>query len=143
MKFLTLLLILIPATVFAQSDSLSLQCPLNDAVIKRQKGDYKYNTPDVLVLVVSQTDTIAKASIDGKISSVVRNNDGGYDIVMYHKKYYIWYTGVTKPMVAKGAVVKKGQAIGFIPVGKELEFLLYDDETPVDPAKHLLCGDRQ
>jgi hypothetical protein len=125
--------------VFAQKDSLILNCPMNDAIMRNQKGDYKFNAPDMLVVIVSKTDTAARACISGKVSSVVRNTEGSYDVVMFYKKYNIWYSGITKPLVIKGAMVKAGQPLGLVPPGNELEFLLYKEDTPVNPREFLLC----
>jgi len=125
--------------LFAQKDTLSLNCPMNDAIMRNQKGDYKFNAPDMLVVIVSKTDTAARACIGGKVSSVVRNADGNYDVVMFYKKYYMWYSGITKPFVTKGLIVKAGQPLGLVPQGNELEFLLYKDEKPINPREYLSC----
>jgi murein DD-endopeptidase MepM/ murein hydrolase activator NlpD len=125
--------------LLAQKDTLNLSCPMNDAIMRNQKGDYKFNAPDMLVVIVSKTDTAARACIDGKVTSVARNAEGNYDVVMFFKKYYMWYSGITKPLVAKGSVVKAGQPLGLVPPGNELEFLLYKEDTPINPRQFLLC----
>lgn len=125
--------------LLAQKDTLSLNCPMNDAIMGNQKGDYKFNVPDMLVVIVSKTDTAARACIDGKVTNVVRNAEGNFDVVMFYKKYYMWYSGITKPFVAKGAVVKVGQPLGLVPPGNELEFLLYKEDTPINPREFLSC----
>jgi murein DD-endopeptidase MepM/ murein hydrolase activator NlpD len=125
--------------IYAQKDTLQLNCPMNNAIMRNQKGDYKFNAPDMLVVIVSTTDTAARACIDGKVTSVVRNAEGSYDVVMFYRKYYMWYSGITKALVAKGQVVKVGQPLGMVPPGNELEFLLYKEDTPVNPREFLSC----
>jgi hypothetical protein len=49
--------------MFAQKDSLKLSCPMFDAVMKTPKGSYKFNQSDMKVVIVSSTDTAARASI--------------------------------------------------------------------------------
>ena len=93
----------------------------------------------MLVVIVSKTDTAARACIGGKVSSVARNAEGNYDVVMFFKNYYMWYSGITKPLVAKGALVKPGQPLGLVPPGNELEFLLYKEDTPINPRQFLSC----
>ena len=131
--------ILLGTLVFAQKDSLRLSCPMFDAVMKTQKGSYKFNQPDMKVVIVSSTDTAARASIRGRISNVTLNDEGTYDVVMYFRDYYLWYTGITKASVKKGEVVKLGQVLGLIKPGNELEFLLFKNQEPLDPRKFLDC----
>jgi hypothetical protein len=70
---------------------------------------------------------------------VTLNDEGTYDVVMYFRDFYIWYTGITKPFVRKGEVVKLGQPMGLIKPGSELEFLLFKNQEPLDPRKFLDC----
>ena len=138
--FLVSVTIFFSLLVIAQKDTLTLSCPMNDAIMRNQKGDYKFNAPDMLVVVVSKSDTAARACISGKVSSVVRNAEASYDIIMYYKEYNMWYSGITKPLVAKGAVVKAGQPLGMVPTGHELEFLLYKEDLPINPREFLTCN---
>ena len=131
--------ILLGTMLFAQKDSLRLSCPMFGAVMKDPKGSYKFNQADMKVIIVSTTDTAARASIGGRISNVVLNEDGKYDVVMYFRDFYIWYSGLTKSFVRKGEVVKQGQLLGLMKPGNELEFLLYKNEQPLDPRKYLDC----
>jgi murein DD-endopeptidase MepM/ murein hydrolase activator NlpD len=135
----SLVSILLGTVAFAQKDSLRLSCPMFDAVMKTQKGSYKFNQPDMKVVIVSSTDTAARASIGGRISNVTLNDEGTYDVVIYYRDFYMWYTGITKPLVRKGEVVKLGQVLGLIKPGNELEFLLFKNQEPLDPRKFLDC----
>ena len=131
--------VLLGTIAFSQKDSLHLSCPMFDAVMKTQKGSYKFNLPDLKVVIVSSTDTAARAPIDGRISNVALNDEHTYDVVMYFRDFYMWYTGFSKLLVKKGDVVRRGQILGLIKPGTELEFLLYKNEKPLDPRKYLDC----
>ena len=131
--------ILLGTIMYAQKDSLRLSCPMFNAVMKTQKGSYKFNQPDMKVVIISSTDTAARASIGGRISNVTLNEEGTYDVVMYFKDFYLWYTGIAKPSVRKGEVVKLGQVLGSIKPGNELEFLLFKNQEPLDPRRFLDC----
>jgi len=62
-----------------------------------------------------------------------------YDIVIYKGDFYFWYSGVAKPLVTRGQVVKAGQTIGTYSFGTELEFRMFKDEEPMDPRNMLEC----
>jgi hypothetical protein len=124
----------------AQKANLQLTCPLADAEITPpSKNSIQWNEPDMCIVIKSKPDTLAKACHDGKVSNVQMNDEGTYDIVFYYQNYYFWYTGVTKPLVRRNDVVKAGQPLGVLPSTGQLELLMFEFETPLDPMKYLNC----
>lgn len=131
---------IIPSILFAQNDSIWLKCPLEEAiVVPPPKNVMKFDQPDLCIVLVSIPDTTVKAVVGGRVSNVVQNDDGKWDIVFYYRDYYFWYSGLSKPLVRRGDNLKAGQAMGYISVGTKLEFLMYDFETPIDPIRFLEC----
>ncbi len=124
----------------AQKDSIWLKCPLDDAlVVPPPKNIMRYDEPDLCIVLVSIPDTTVKAVISGRVSNVIKNEDGKWDVVFYHKDYYFWYSGLLHSMVKRGDNVMTGQPLGTIPMGGKLEFLMFNFETPMDPVKYLDC----
>ena len=99
----------------------------------------KFDEPDLCIVLVSIPDTTVKAVITGRVSNVVQNDDGNWDVVFYYRDYYFWYAGLSKALVRRGDNVKTGQPLGYIPIGGKLEFLMYNFETPVHPVKYPDC----
>ena len=131
----------ISMALFAQKDSLQLSCPLNNIIIKdpNKTGPYHYDQPDRKLILVSPTDTSFLSPVDGKIFSISMGDEKKYEIVMYYRDYYIWIIGVTKPVVKRNQVVKRGQQLARISPNEEIEFLLFKNDTPLDPRGYLEC----
>lgn len=131
---------LLPVTLLAQKDSIWLQCPLEEAmVVPPPKNIMRFDEPDLCIVLVSIPDTTVKACITGRVTNVVQNDDGKWDVVFYYRDYYFWYSGLSKAIVRRNENVKTGQTIGYINTGGKLEFLMYNFETPMDPVKYLDC----
>ena len=139
MRPLFILLLFAPFCAEAQKDSLKLVCPMQNAVLKSSKGAYKLNQPDMKIIFTSKTDTAFRAVIEGTVYNVSKGDENKYEVIMYHKDYYIWVIGIKKPLVKKGDNVIVGQMIGMVPPGDEIEFLLFKDELPLDPRLYLDC----
>lgn len=132
--------LLLPATLLAQKDSIWLKCPLEEAmVVPPPKNIMRFDEPDLCIVLVSVPDTTVKACITGRVTNVVQNDDGKWDVVFYYKDYYFWYSGLSKVIVRRNDNLKTGQSIGYIDPGGKLEFLMYNFETPMDPVKYLDC----
>ncbi len=132
--------LLLPATLLAQKDSIWLKCPLEEAmVVPPPKNIMRFDEPDLCIVLVSVPDTTVKACITGRVTNVVQNDDGKWDVVFYYKDYYFWYSGLSKAIVRRNDNLKTGQSIGYIDPGGKLEFLMYNFETPMDPVKYLDC----
>ena len=136
----------LPLSLLAQSDSIRLVCPLNEAtVVPPPKNAIRYDPPDLCIVLVSKPDTIVKACIDGRITNVEQNDEGSWDVVFFYKhkasnkEYYFWYSGMKKAIVKRNDFIKAGQAIGFIVPGEKIEMLMYQFETQLDPTKYLDC----
>lgn len=133
--------ILFSSSLFAQQDSVWLHCPLDQAiVVPPPKNIMKFDEPDLCIVLVSIPDTVVKAVVTGRVSNVVQNDDGKWDVVFYYRDYYFWYSGLSKPLVRRGDNLKTGQPVGYIPVGGNLEFLMYNFETPMNPVRFLSCN---
>ena len=142
LKYLYLLVICFPLILTAQKKDLpQLACFLTDAVQHaREKAAINVAQPEPKIILSSMTDSLVKACIDATISNVQKDEEGKWEIVFYHKDYWFWLSGITKPSVRKDEKVKTGDAIGILQSGQKLELLLYDFETPIDPKKYMACG---
>ena len=137
--------LLLPYNLMAQSDSIRLTCPLNEAVVvPPPKNAIKYDPPDLCIVLTSVPDTIVKACTNARVTNVVQSEeeDGKWEVVIFckykNKEYYFWYTGLEKVIVKKNEALKEGQTLGFIKPSGRIELLMYDFETPVDPTKFLV-----
>lgn len=129
-----------PAPPQKKIDTLRLSCPLaKGKILALPKDGYRFKD-DLKAVIKSTTDTLFLAPVDGKIDLITRGDGGKYEIVMHYFNYNIWITGISEMMVKKNDKMKKGQAIGKIKPGDEVEILLFDDEEPVDPVKYLECS---
>lgn len=136
---------LLPSVLLAQRDSIHLTCPLNDAtVVVPPINQILYDEPDYCITLIS-SDRVVKAVTNGKITNVVNSEeDGRWEVVfcskLNNKEYYFWYSGMKKVLVRRTDVIIKGQAIGYLQPGEKIDILMYEFETPVDPAKYLDCN---
>lgn len=123
-----------------RKDSLGvLTCPLNGGYQPAQsRQTYEYDKPPLNIILTSATDSVVRASIDGVVSKVQRGEEG-YEIVFYHNDYWFWYSGISKTAVRANQKIKAGDALGYIEPGQQIELLIYDFETPIDPKKYLDC----
>ena len=150
---LSLLLLFIMADSFAQNQSSArrraaqkkdtlrvLSCPLNDAVEPPPpKLAYGYGKQEGSVTLTSASDTMVKACTDATVSKIQQDAEGKWEVVLFYNDYWFWYSGVSKVLVKRNQVLKSGDTIGIIQPGQEMELLLYDFETPIDPKKYLDC----
>lgn len=130
--------------ISAQTDSLRLLCPLNDAtVVPPPKNALKMDETDLCIVLISVPDTVVKAVGGGRITNVEFTEENGSGVVLFSringKEYYFWYTGMNQLLVKRNSVVKAGQPLGYISPGSKIELTMYEFETPVDPLKHLDC----
>ena len=144
LRLMGLILILIPATLPAQSDSIRLACPLDEAVVvPPPKNAIHYDPPDLCVVLMSKPDTTVKAVINARVTNVEVDEEGKYGVVLFAKlrgkDYYFWYTGLSRAVVSRNSMVKVGQPLGFVCSGEKIEMLMFQFETPVDPSKYLDC----
>jgi hypothetical protein len=128
-----------PAPKEKRIDSLKLLCPIPGAVAQSPSDQGAGYKGDLKVSFKSVSDTLFLAPVDGKIDLITMGEGGKYEIVMHYYNYNIWFTGISKLLVKKNDMPKKGQPIGTINPGDEVELLLFDDEEPVDPKKYLDC----
>ena len=110
---------LLPGFLAAQSDSIRLACPLEEAiVVPPPKNAIHYDPPDLCVVLMSKPDTIVKAVINARVTNVEVDEEGKYGVVLFAKirgkDYYFWYTGLSKTIVSRNNVVKVGQPIGHV-----------------------------
>ncbi|HQV05681.1 MAG: M23 family metallopeptidase [Chitinophagaceae bacterium] len=131
----------LPMSLLAQKkDSVWLRCPLDEAVVvPPPKNVMQFDEPDLCIVLVSVPDTTVKAVVTGRVSNVVQNDDGKWDVVYYYRDFYFWYAGLSKVFVKRGNNVKTGDPLGTISKGGKLEFLMYNFETPMDPVRYLDC----
>jgi hypothetical protein len=133
--------------ISAQSDSIRLACPLDQAIIiPPNKNAMHYDPPDLCIVLTSMPDTVVKACINGRITNVEQNDEGSWDVVFFmkdykkNKDYYFWYIGLKNVIVRRNDNVKTGQAIGYIASGEKIEMLMYQFETQVDPSRYMDCS---
>lgn len=145
-KVALVMAILFPSALVAQSDSIRILCPLNEAVVvPPPKNAMKYDIEDLCIVLTSIPDSVVKACATARVTNVVQNPDdhNKWEVVIFTKhkgkEYYFWYTGLESVFVRRNESIKQGQALGNIKPGGKIEFLMYDFETQVDPTKHLDC----
>ncbi len=128
----------------AQTDSLRLICPLDDAtVIPPPKNTMKYDIEDLCIVLISRPDSVVKAIGGGRVTNIEFTDETANGLVLFSringKDYYFWYTGLNKLLVKKNQTVKIGQPIGYVTPGERIELIMYEFETQIDPLKHLSC----
>lgn len=140
-KICFLALYLLPFSLLAQKkDSLSLICPLNEAVEPpAEKQPYSLGVQELKIVLTSASDTMVKACSAGTVTNVMKDEDGTWVVMINSAKYYFLYSGITRTSVLKGLKVKRGDSIGYLNNGARLTFQLYDFETPLDPKKYVSC----
>lgn len=131
-------LLLAPAAAFAQVN-LKLTCPLEHSNGREPKEAYSWEPKDLRVIMVSSADSIVRSCYEARVSNLNPTEDGLYEMVIYYKNYYFWYSGIAGPIVKVGSKVTAGQALGTYKPGTELEFRMFKDEDPVDPRNLLEC----
>ena len=96
LRLMGLILILIPATLPAQSDSIRLACPLDEAVVvPPPKNAIHYDPPDLCVVLMSKPDTTVKAVINARVTNVevdkgyASYQDLGEGVFKLHKIYVL------------------------------------------------------
>ena len=145
LRFAGIILVLIsPVLLRAQTDSIRLACPLEDAiVVPPPKNAIRYDPPDLCIVLMSKPDTVVKSVINARVTNTEIDEEGKHGVVMFAKikgkDYYFWYTGMSRTAVRRNDNVKLGQAIGYIAPGDKIEMLMFQFETPVDPTKYLDC----
>lgn len=128
-----------PAPPQKKIDSLKLACPVAGGVVKAPSDTTAYKGDMKVIIKCGKADSVFVAPVDGKIDLITMSEGGKSEIVMHYYNYNIWFTGISKSLVRKNDTIKKGQPIGKINPGDEVELLLFDDEEPVDPKKYLSC----
>jgi hypothetical protein len=117
----------------------SLGCPLLKGIMHTPSQEGYGYKGDLKMIITSATDTLLLAPVDGKVDLITIGEGGKYEIVMHHNDYNIWLTGIGQVLAKKNDLLKKGQILGHIKPGDEIEFLFFNDEEPVDPGKWLDC----
>jgi Peptidase family M23 len=144
-KLCYILSFLLPFDLMAQKVEFRLSCPLNDAVVvPPPKNAIKYSEQDYCIVLVSKnSDTVVKAVYEGKVTNVEFTDETKNGVVIYsrinNKDYYFWYTGLNKLLVKRNDKINAGQGLGYISPGDQIELLMFQFETPVDPIKYLDC----
>jgi hypothetical protein len=128
-----------PAPPQKKIDSLKLSCPVTGGIMQSPSDKGVGYKGDVKVIIKNSSDSLFLAPVDGKIDLITMGEGGKNEIVMHYYNYNIWFIGISKSLVRKNDTIKKGQPIGRITPGDEVELLLFDDEEPVDPKKYLKC----
>lgn len=134
---------MLPSELFSQTnneEAPSFACPLLQATRHADSASMRYAGSEERKLIISSaTDSLVKSCADGVISAVQREPDGTYEIVYNYEDFWFWISGIQQPMVRAQQRIKKGQSIGKLTPGAKLEILLFDFETPADPAEYMEC----
>ncbi len=141
---LVVLLYGMPEKILAQTDSIRLLCPLNDAIIvPPPKNTMQYSETDLCIVLQSIPDTVVKSIGVGRVTNVEFTEETKNGVVLFvkikGKDYYFWYTGMNKLLVRRNDIVKLGQPLGYISPGGKIELIMYEFETQIDPIKFLDC----
>jgi hypothetical protein len=116
-----------------------LICPFEKGMGLEPTEPYRWDQPDMKIIMVSKTDTVVRSCMDAKVSLIQPAEDGSYELVIYYKEYYFWYTGLGKVWVKKNQNIKAGEILGIYTPGHELEFRMFNNEEPMDPRRYLQC----
>ena len=116
-----------------------LVCPFEWGIGREAKEAYSWDSQDMKVSMISKEDTVVRSCIDAKVSNIQPSEEGRYEIVIYYKDYYFWYSGVSKALVKINQSVKSGEVLATYTKGQELEFRMFKDEEMMDPRKFLEC----
>jgi hypothetical protein len=117
-----------------------MQCPLNNAQEPApEKKPYSLGTDQPKLIITSATDTIAKACTAGTVTTILRDEDGRWEVMVNNKDYYFDYAGLSVLKVVKGQRLRPGDAVGVVKRSDKLEVMIYDFETPLDPRSLLNC----
>ncbi len=124
-----------------KKDSLdALICVVQQATeAPAEKLPYDPGMTELKLVISSQADTVARASIDGVISKVQRDDEGKTEIIYHHDDYWFWVSGITRADVRQNQRVAKGDKLGYVAAGDKIEIRIYDFETPLDPKKYMPC----
>lgn len=123
------------------ANELTFACLLNKAQLHVDSASIRmYGTEERKMIISSETDSLVKAPASGVVYTVQRDSDGSYDIVFSHEDFYFWLSGIQKPLVRARQNLEKGQPLGVLRTGAKLEILLFENETPADPAEYLPCA---
>ena len=142
LKYQLLMLLFLPVGVLAQkADTLKLACLLNDAIEPAmEKPAVNLGQKELKIVLASSTDTLVKSCADVVISTIQRDADDGTWVILFQQKnYWFWLSGLNKVVVRKDQKIKTGEVLGHLEIGKKIELLLYDFETPIDPKKYMNC----
>src|SRR5438046_1514877 len=118
-KLFLLLALLRVTGVNAQSDSIRLICPLNDAtIVPPPQNVIHYDEPDLCIVLQSIPDTLVKSVGNGRVTNTEFTDESKGGVVIFvkirGKDYYFWYTGMNKLLVKRNDVVKIGQPLGIV-----------------------------
>jgi hypothetical protein len=136
----TLLLLFLCGSIngMAQKDTFRLACPLTDAVEVFEKQPYSLGK-ELKIILSSPSDTTVKVGILGTVTNVQQDEERKWIVVVNYRKFYFWYSGITKVTVREEQKLKAGDVLGYIAPGGKLELHVFDFETPLDPKRYLDC----
>jgi hypothetical protein len=122
-----------------KKDSLVLACILQNPKQHKEKPAINLGQEELKVILSSPSDSTVKAPADIVISTITKDADGKWELVFYKKDYWFWLTGLTRVSVRKDQKLKAGETLGILKAGEQIELLLYDFETPLDPKRYMPC----
>ena len=135
-KFILLSLIIL--SLSANSQSFKITCPLVNAKEVFEKQAISYGK-ELKIILTSDADTTVNAGVDGIVTNVQRDDDGKMLVVFTYKKFYLWFSGISKATVVEKQKIKAGDIIGLTQPGDKITLRIFDFETPVDPKLYLDC----
>lgn len=125
-----------------QANKAKLPWPVDNGIVtlkfgRNKVGDYiDIDNPGLTIATPSAGVTV-KSVFDGEVSGIYNLGDG-MAITIRHGKYFTTYGNLSSVSVAKGTVVKTGQAIGRAGKdddgnGGQIDFILMIETRNVDP----------
>ncbi len=124
-----------------------LPWPVDNGILTMRFGSNKientlltFDNPGITISTPSSGVTV-KSVFDGEVSGIYNMGDG-MAITIRHGKYFTTYSNLSSVSVAKGAIVKTGQAIGRAGKddegdGGQIDFILMIETKNVDPMPWL------
>jgi murein hydrolase activator len=124
-----------------------LPWPVDNGIVTLRFGSNKientlltFDNPGITIATPSSGVTV-KSVFDGEVSGIYNMGDG-MAITIRHGKYFTTYSNLSSVSVAKGSIVKTGQAIGKAGkddegAGGQIDFILMIETKNVDPLPWL------
>lgn len=148
-----------PDAIDVSGEPLSFRLPMNEVTVIKEYSDTELMFNKTLgrweahkAYALTSEDLKVFAVARGTVSEVGKNNDlGNYVIITHEGGLKTMYASLDENvLVSNGTTIEKGQLIGmasdsaehFSKEGKHLHFVMYKNDTKVNPSTYLSFGNK-